>query len=52
MRDYLPIILLGLGGFLVGGAYSTWKNNRFVAAVLGVLAITAIAGGVGWLVWG
>ncbi|GAB2762841.1 hypothetical protein GCM10027174_44450 [Salinifilum aidingensis] len=50
MRDFLPILLLGLAGFLAGGAYATWKTSRGFAVVLVVAAVMALAGGLGWLV--
>ncbi|MEV2274858.1 hypothetical protein AB0I72_04680 [Nocardiopsis sp. NPDC049922] len=40
------VLLLVLGGFLIGGAYSLWKVNRIVAVGLGVCAALAVAAGV------
>ncbi|SFW90472.1 hypothetical protein [Amycolatopsis australiensis] len=42
------VLLLALGGFLVGGVYSTWKTARFMAVVLGVAALLALAGAAFW----
>ena len=42
------MLLLALGGFLVGGVYSTWKTAKFMAAVLGVAALLAIGGAIFW----
>jgi hypothetical protein len=44
------VLLLALGGFLVGGVYSTWKTAKFMAAVLGVAALLAIGGAIFWFV--
>ncbi|WP_370972422.1 hypothetical protein [Amycolatopsis sp. cg9] len=44
------VLLLALGGFLVGGVYSTWKTAKFMAVVLGVAALLAIGGAIFWLV--
>lgn len=43
------VLLLALGGFLVGGVYSTWKTAKFMAVVLGVAALLAIGGAIFWL---
>jgi hypothetical protein len=43
------VLLLALGGFLVGGVYSTWKTAKFMAVVLGVAALLAIGGAAFWL---
>ena len=52
MQDYLPIILLGVAGFLAGGVYATWKTARIMAVVLAVAAVMAVVGGIGWMRWG
>ncbi|MBE9374219.1 hypothetical protein IQ251_07140 [Saccharopolyspora sp. HNM0983] len=52
MADILPIILLGLAGFLLGGVYATWKTARGLAVLLAAAAVLAVAGGIGWLYWG
>jgi hypothetical protein len=44
------VLLLALGGFLVGGVYSTWKTAKFMAGVLGVAALLAIGGAIFWFV--
>lgn len=51
MQQYLPVILLALAGFLVGGAYAMWKTAKAVAVVIGVAAALSAAGGLLWL-WG
>ncbi|MFI7668442.1 hypothetical protein [Nocardia sp. NPDC049526] len=43
------VILFALAGFLLGGAYSTWKTARPLAIALVVLAALATAGAVAWL---
>ncbi|MGY4100176.1 hypothetical protein ACW2Q0_11580 [Nocardia sp. R16R-3T] len=43
------VILFALAGFLLGGAFSTWKTTRPLAIVLAVLAVLAAAGAVAWL---
>ncbi|MGW1677483.1 hypothetical protein [Saccharopolyspora sp. NPDC002376] len=52
MGDFLPILLLALAGFLIGGAYSTWKTARGFAIMLAVAAVMAVAGGIGWMIYG
>jgi hypothetical protein len=42
------VLLLALGGFLVGGVYSTWKTAKFMAGVLAVAALLAIGGAIFW----
>lgn len=50
MSSVLPILLIGVGGFLLGGVWSLWKNDSKPGAiVLGCLAVGAIVGGVLWL---
>ncbi|MFB9687790.1 hypothetical protein [Amycolatopsis plumensis] len=44
------VLLLALGGFLVGGVYSTWKTAKFMAVVLGIAAALAIGGAIFWFV--
>ncbi|MFX0579949.1 hypothetical protein [Nocardia nepalensis] len=43
------VILFALAGFLLGGAYSTWKSVRPLAIALAVLGALAAAGAVAWL---
>lgn len=40
------ILLLALAGFLLGGAYSTWKTARPLAYGLGACGILAAAGAI------
>jgi hypothetical protein len=46
----LPIVLIGLGGFLVGGVISLWRKSVPAAVILGVFAAGCISGGILWLV--
>jgi hypothetical protein len=45
----LPILLIGLGGFLVGGVISLWRRSVPAAVVLGVFAMGCVIGGIVWL---
>lgn len=48
--NWAAIALLALGGFLVGGVITCWRNDsRIAAGVLGVFAAAAVVGGVLWL---
>ncbi|MET9492612.1 MULTISPECIES: hypothetical protein [unclassified Nocardia] len=44
--DVSVIVLLALAGFLLGGAYSTWKTLRPLAIALGVAGVLAVAGAI------
>lgn len=48
-NSVVGVLLLALGGFLVGGVYSTWKTAKFMAVVLGVAALLAIGGAIFWI---
>ena len=47
----MAIVLLGVAGLLIGGAFSLYRQgaNRVAVIVLGALAVLAGAGGVLWL---
>ncbi|NKY37521.1 hypothetical protein HGA13_31310 [Nocardia speluncae] len=47
--DVAVVLLFTLAGFLIGGAYTTWKTTRPLAISLGVGALLAVAGAVLWL---
>lgn len=49
VQDYLPMILLGVAGFLCGGVYATWKTARVFSIVLAVAAVLAAIAGIGWM---
>lgn len=47
---WVGFALLALGGFLIGGVVSLWRNDSRVPAVIaGVFAMAAAVGGVLWL---
>ncbi|KID30512.1 hypothetical protein [Prauserella rugosa] len=49
-QEWVAILLLGVAGFLVGGVYSTWRNDsRGLAVGFGIAALVAIGGAVAWL---
>jgi hypothetical protein len=54
MRSVLPLLLFVLGGVLVGGAVSLYRQGaaRGVTGVVAVLAMAALAGGILWLLPG
>lgn len=47
--DVAVVLLFTLAGFLIGGAYTTWKTARPLAVALGVCAVLAALGAVLWL---
>lgn len=49
MESMLSVLLFALAGFLLGGAYTTWKNNRRMAIALIVAAVLAGLGAALWL---
>ena len=46
----LPVVLIGLGGFLIGGVVASWTKSRPVAIVLALFSAGCIAGGLLWLI--
>ncbi|MFF0146412.1 MULTISPECIES: hypothetical protein [Amycolatopsis] len=48
-KELVAVLLLALGGFLIGGVYSTWKTAKVIAVVLGVAAALSVGGAVAWL---
>jgi hypothetical protein len=49
--NWFAYVLIVLGGFLIGGVISLWRNDSRVASiVLCVFALGCVAGGVLWLV--
>ncbi len=53
MSSVLPVVLLGLGGVLIGGAVSLRRQGASTVAVVGLvaLALMAVAAGVLRLVY-
>ncbi|AIJ25184.1 MULTISPECIES: hypothetical protein [Amycolatopsis] len=49
-KELVAVLLLALGGFLVGGVYSTWKTAKVLAMLLLVAALLAVGGAIAWLV--
>lgn len=49
MEPMLSVLLFALAGFLLGGAYTTWKNNRAMSIGLIVAAVLAGLGAALWL---
>ncbi|HEY7812056.1 MAG TPA: hypothetical protein VIC62_02390 [Nakamurella sp.] len=49
MSQIIPIVLIGLGGFLIGGVISVRRKSVPAAIVLGVFAAACIVGGIAWL---
>lgn len=48
-HSLIAVVLLALAGFLIGGAFTTWRNNaRFLAGILGVCAALSVVGAVLW----
>ncbi len=44
--NWFPVILLGLGAFLAGGAYSMYsQGNRVAMVVLIILSVMSLAAG-------
>ena len=50
MNQIVPILLIGVGGFLIGGVVSVRKRSVPAAVVLGIFAAGCVVGGVLWLV--
>lgn len=49
MQDLLPVLMLAIAGFLLGGVYALWKTARVFAIVLAAAAAIATAGGILWM---
>ncbi len=50
MTQILAILLIGIGGFLVGGVLSVRKKSVPAAVLIGLFSAGCIIGGVLWLV--
>ncbi|WP_169814374.1 MULTISPECIES: hypothetical protein [Nocardia] len=49
-NSVIVVFLFALAGFLLGGAYSTWKNTRWLAIALGICGVLAAGGAVAWMI--
>lgn len=51
MNNVLPVVLFGVAGILVGGAFSLHRQGagRVAIVIMATLAAIAAAGGVLWL---
>ncbi|OXR46078.1 hypothetical protein B7C42_01042 [Nocardia cerradoensis] len=47
-NSVIVALLLAVAGFLVGGAFTMWKNSRALSVMLGVCAVLAVVGAVAW----
>ncbi len=50
MTEFLPILLLAFGGFLLGGVFSLRKKSVPAAVIMGIFAVACVVGGVLWLI--
>ncbi len=50
MTEFLPILLLAFGGFLLGGVFSLRKKSVPAAVIMGIFAVACVLGGVLWLI--
>jgi hypothetical protein len=50
VNQIVPILLIGVGGFLIGGVVSVRKRSVPAAVVLGIFAAGCGVGGVLWLI--
>lgn len=50
MSQVLPVVLIGIGGFLIGGVMAVRKSSVPAAVLLGVFSAACIVGGLLWLV--
>ncbi len=44
--DLWGLLLIVFGGFLAGGVFALWRNNRALAVALGACVALAVASGV------
>lgn len=49
ISSWVPVALLALAGFLLGGVVSNWRSSRPLAVVLGLCAVLAATGSIVWL---
>jgi hypothetical protein len=48
-KEVVAVLLLALAGFLIGGAYATWKTAKALAMIIALAALLAIGGAIVWL---
>jgi len=49
MQSWVPLLLLVLAGFLIGGVISFARTRRwFAVAALGIAAVLSLIGAVAW----
>ncbi|MBF6062678.1 hypothetical protein [Nocardia terpenica] len=48
-HSVIVVFLFALAGFLFGGAYTTWKNTRWLAVALAVCGVLAAVGAITWM---
>jgi hypothetical protein len=49
VSQIMPILLIGIGGFLIGGVLSVRKKSIPAAVLIGLFSAGCIVGGVLWL---
>jgi len=50
VSQIVPILLIGAGGFLIGGVVPVRQRSVPAAVVLGIFAAGCVVGGVLWLI--
>lgn len=48
-KELVAVLLLAFAGFLIGGAYASWKTTKALATIAGLGAVLAIGGAITWL---
>ena len=49
MTQIVPILLIGVGGFLIGGVVSLWNKSRAGGVAAGAVRRRCVVGGLLWL---
>ncbi len=49
MTVLIPILLIGMGGFLLGGVLALWRKSVPAAMLLAAFCVACVVGGVLWL---
>jgi hypothetical protein len=50
VNQLVPVLLIGVGGFLIGGVVSVRKRSVPAVVILGVFAAGCVVGGLLWLI--